>query len=135
MIRLTANSSEEQYIYLTLQEMKKHYDAFTNYLFILQNMATSDKLAFIGDVEVDNDRYTKIAVYTNQPLAVSSRILLTQTGMYRYSVYGQNSTTNLDPTDATVVGLLEVGTLEVPTTDDAYTIPSITIPDNYVYYQ
>jgi hypothetical protein len=135
MIRLIANSSNEQYIYLTLQEMKKHYDTFTNYLFILENMTTHDEFAFIADVEVDNERYTKVSVFTNEELALSSRILLTQTGMYRYSVYGQNSTTNLAATDASVVGLLETGTLEVPDGDDAYTLPNISIPDNYVYYQ
>ena len=114
--------------------MKKDFPAFTNYLIILENMASTDKHAFIGDVEVDNARYTKISVYTNQPLGVSSRVLLTETGLYTYKAYGQNSATNLNANDASVVGLLEQGTLNVAGAI-GYTIPDITIPDNYIYYQ
>ena len=134
MIHLNPNSADEQFIYLTLAEMKKDFPAFTNYLIILENMASTIKQAFVGDVEVDNARYTKISVYTNQPLGVSSRVLLTETGLYTYKAYGQNSTNNLNPTDASVVGLLEQGTLNVAGAI-GYDIPDITIPDNYIYYQ
>ena len=134
MIHLNPNSADEQFIYLTLAEMKKDFDAFTNYLIILENMASTDKQAFVGDVEVDNARYTKISVYTNQPLGASSRVLLTETGLYIYKAYGQNSSTNLNANDASVVGLLEQGTLNV-TGAIGYDIPDITIPDNYIYYQ
>jgi len=97
-------------------------------------MASTDKHAFVGDVEVDNARYTKISVYTNQPLGASSRVLLTETGLYTYKAYGQNSSTNLNATAASVVGLLEQGTLNVSGAI-GYTIPDITIPDNYIYYE
>jgi hypothetical protein len=134
MIILTPNSSTEQFIYLTLQEAKKDFDAFSNYLVIFTNMASKDTLTMIGNVVTDNARYTKLSVFTNQPLALSGRILLTETGQYTYDVYGQNSTTNLDPDDAVVVGLIERGTLTV-TGETGYDIPSISIPDNVIYYQ
>lgn len=134
MIHLNPNSATEQFIYLTLQEMKKDLDPFTHYLIILENMASTDKHAFVGDVEVDNARYTKISVYTNQPLGTASRVLLTETGFYTYKAYGQNSSTNLNATDASVVGLLEQGTLNVAGAT-GYTIPDITIPDNVIYYE
>lgn len=134
MIHLNPNSATEQFIYLTLQEMKKDLDPFTHYLIILENMASTDKHAFVGDVEVDNARYTKISVYTNQPLGSASRVLLTQTGFYTYKAYGQNSSTNLNANDASVVGLLEQGTLNVAGAT-GYTIPDITIPDNVIYYE
>lgn len=134
MIHLNPNSATEQFIYLTLQEMKKDLDPFTHYLIILENMASTDKHAFVGDVEVDNARYTKISVYTNQPLGSASRVLLTETGFYTYKAYGQNSSTNLNATDASVVGLLEQGTLNVVGAT-GYTIPDITIPDNVIYYE
>lgn len=134
MIHLNPNSADEQFIYLTLAEMKKDFAAFTNYLIILENMASTDKHAFVGDVEVDNARYTKISVYTNESLGTSSRVLLTETGLYTYKAYGQNSSTNLNETDAAVVGLLEQGTLNVSGAI-GYTIPDITIPDNYIYYE
>ena len=134
MITLAPNSSEEQFIYLTLQEAKKDFDAFDDYLVIFTNVASQDTLSMIGNVVTDNARYTKLSVYTNQPLAISGRILLTEPGQYSYVVYGQNSTTNLDPTDAVVVGLIERGTLTV-TGETGYDIPSISIPDNVIYYQ
>ena len=134
MIHLNPNSATEQFIYLTLQEMKKDLDPFTHYLIILENMASTDKHAFVGDVEVDNARYTKISVYTNQPLGTASRVLLIETGFYTYKAYGQNSSTNLNATDASVVCLLEQGTLNVVGAT-GYTIPDITIPDNVIYYE
>ena len=114
--------------------MKKDFPAFTDYLVIFTNVASQDTLSMIGNVVTDNARYTKLSVYTNQPLAISGRILLTETGQYSYVVYGQNSTTNLDPTDAVVAGLIERGTLTV-TGETGYDIPSISIPDNVIYYQ
>jgi len=134
MIHLNPNSATEQFIYLTLQEMKKDLDPFTHYLIILENMASTDKHAFVGDVEIDNARYTKISVYTNQPLGTASRVLLIETGFYTYKAYGQNSSTNLNANDASVVGLLEQGTLNVAGAT-GYTIPDITIPDNVIYYE
>jgi len=134
MIHLNPNLATEQFIYLTLQEMKKDLDPFTHYLIILENMASTDKHAFVGDVEIDNARYTKISVYTNQPLGSASRVLLIETGFYTYKAYGQNSSTNLNANDASVVGLLEQGTLNVAGAT-GYTIPDITIPDNVIYYE
>ncbi len=135
MIYLYPNSANEQFIYLTLQEMKKDLPTFTNYLIVFENMASKDSVALVGDVEADNDRYTKISLYTNQPLGAQSRVLITETGFWTYKAYGQNSSTNLNPTNtAVVVGVLEEGTLDV-FGEVGYDIPSITIPDNYVYYE
>jgi VCBS repeat-containing protein len=116
MITLAPNSSEEQFIYLTLQEAKQ------------------DTYAMVGNVDADNARYTKLSVLTNQPLGASGRVLLTESGQYTYDVYGQNSSSNLSASDASVVGLIERGTLTV-TGETGYTIPSITIPDNVIYYE
>lgn len=114
--------------------MKKDFDTFTHYLVIFTSMASKDRLFMIGNVVTDNARYTKLSVFTNQPLASSGRVLLTESGQYTYAVYGQNSSTNLDPTDASVEGLIERGTLTV-TGETGYTIPTISIPDNVIYYQ
>ena len=114
--------------------MKKDFDAFTDYLVIFTNVASKDRLYMIGNVDADNARYTKLSVYTNEDSALTGKVLLTETGQYGYEVYGQNSTTNLDPTDASVQGLIERGTLTV-TGETGYDIPSISIPDNVIYYQ
>lgn len=134
MITLAPNSSDEQFIYLTLQEAKKDFDTFTNYLVIFTSMASNDTYAMVGNVTTDNSRYTKLSVITNQPVGISGRVLLTESGQYTYEVYGQNSSTNLSPTDASVEGLIERGTLTV-TGETGYTLPSITIPDNVIYYE
>ncbi len=134
MITLVPNSSNEQFIYLTLQEMKKDFDSFTHYLVIFTSMASKEAFTMIGNVDADNARYTKLTVFTNEDNATAGKVLLTESGQYTYTVYGQNSTTNLDPTDASVEGLIERGTLTV-TGETGYDIPSISIPDNVIYYQ
>ena len=134
MITLLPNSSNEQFIYLTLQEAKKDFDTFTNYLVIFTSMASQDTYAMVGNVATDNARYTKLSVFTNQPLGASGRVLITESGQYTYDAYGQNSSSNLSASDASVVGLIERGTLTV-TGETGYDIPSISIPDNVIYYQ
>ena len=55
-------------------------------------------------------------------------------GMYTYKIYGQNSSINLDPSDSSVVGVCERGMARV-TAEAHWTTPSISIPDNVIYYQ
>ena len=51
MIHLNPNSATAQTIYLTLQEMKKDFDAFANYLLEFQSMASRKSHFFIGNIE------------------------------------------------------------------------------------
>lgn len=134
MITLTPNSSSEQFFYLTLQEAKKDFDTFTDYLVLFQSMASKESYYFVADVATDNARYTKISILTARDSATDGDILLTESGLYFYKVWGQNSSTNLDPEDASVVALIEEGSLTV-TGETGYTIPDITIPDNIIYYE
>ena len=134
MIHLNPNSATEQTIYLTLQEMKKDFDAFANYLVLFENMGSREQIYFIGDVATDNARYTALSIFTNLNDPLNGDILLEETGQFFYKVWGQNSTTNLDPTDASVVALIEEGTLDV-TGAVGYNIPTIDVPDNVIYYQ
>jgi hypothetical protein len=134
MIHLNPNSATEQTIYLTLQEMKKDFDAFANYLVLFENMGSREQIYFIGDVATDNARYTALSIFTNLDDPLNGDILLEETGQFFYKVWGQNSTTNLDPTDASVVALIEEGTLDVAGAV-GYNIPTINVPDNVIYYQ
>ena len=134
MIHLNPNSSSPQSIYLTLSEMRKDFAVFTNYLVLFQSMASKEDYYFIGNVDTDNARYTTLEVYTNEDSRTSGKVLLTESGIYTYKVWGQNSSTNLNPTDDAVVALLEQGTLNVAGAT-GYDIPDITIPDNIIYYQ
>ena len=114
--------------------MKKDFATFTNYLVLFQSMASRKSIYFIGDVETDNERYTALSIFTNNNDPTNGDILLEDAGQYFYKVYGQNSTSNLDPTDAVVVALIEEGTLEV-SGEVGYDIPTINVPDNVIYYQ
>jgi hypothetical protein len=134
MITLAPNSSTEQFLYLTLQEAKKDFDAFTNYLVEFRSLSSEEEFYFIADVVTDNARYTKISINTDANQPTAGHVLLTESGQYSYKVWGQNSTTNLDPTDSRVVAMIERGTLTV-TGETGYTIPAISIPDNVIYYQ
>ena len=134
MIHLNPNSSSPQSIYLTLSEMRKDFAVFTNYLVLFQSMASKEDFYFIGNVDTDNARYTTLQVYTNEDSRTGGKVLLTESGLYIYKVWGQNSSTNLNPTDDAVVALLEQGTLNAAGAT-GYDIPDITIPDNIIYYQ
>jgi len=101
---------------------------------VFESQATHNTFACVLDVTVDNERYTKFAIGTHNNEPGSGQILITQSGLYTYSVYGQNSSTNTDPQDATVVGLCEVGTAKFKDAP-AWTIPTVDIPDNVIYYQ
>ena len=85
-------------------------------------------------MEADNARYTQAALPTDNNDPINGELLLTESGLYSYTIYGQNSATNLDPEDRFVVGICENGMLRV-TAEDAWDIPSVTIPDNVIYYE
>jgi beta-glucanase (GH16 family) len=100
----------------------------------LVNQATKEQFACIFNVEYDNERYTQAALPTNNDDPVNGEILLTESGLYTYTIYGQNSDSNLDPTDASVVGVCEIGPCKV-SDEPAWTIPNVSIPDNVIYYE
>ena len=88
---------------------------------------------FIANVVVENDRYTEITIATNSATPLSGNVLITETGQYWYRVYGQNSSTNLDPT--LTVGRVELGVLQVMTQEVYFETDNPSIPDNIVYYE
>ena len=55
-------------------------------------------------------------------------------GLYTYTIYGQNSSTNKDPNDASVVGICEIGPARFEGSR-AWNIPTLDIPDNIIYYE
>lgn len=133
MIHLIPNTSE-QFGYITPFEARKFLSAFTHYLMVFESQATHNTFACVLDVSVDNERYTKFAIDTSVANASAGDVLITESGLYTYSVYGQNSSTNTNPQDATVVGVCEVGTAKFEDAP-AWTIPTVDIPDNVIYYQ
>jgi hypothetical protein len=72
--------------------------AFTHYLLIItqdDNGESGVQLAQVPAIVYENDRITSLTVTT---------VTLTRGGTYRYEIYGQNSASNLNPNDISVVG-------------------------------
>lgn len=124
-----------QFIYLSLGDRVKDFAAFTNYLVEFENQLSNQKYYLIGDPTVDNSRYTKLAISTSLDDATAGDIKIVETGLFNYAIYGQNSTTNLDPTNATVIGTIAKGVLKVLTQKTYYDAQSVDIPSNVIYYQ
>ena len=133
MIRLQPDTAS-QTIYVSPFQARKYLATFTNYLIEFKSQATSATFIVILNVVADNARYTQATIGTHQDSAVAGDIKITDTGLYTYRILGQNSGSNLDPLDASVVGECEVGILQIIGAD-AWTIPAISIPNNVVYYE
>jgi hypothetical protein len=131
MIHLSPNTASNT-VNVTPFESRKFLSAFTHYLLQLTNEATDEKHYAVPVLTYDNERYTQFDLPTNSDTL--NAVLITESGLYTYKIWGQNSSTNLDPTDASVVGICEVGSCKV-SDEPAWTIPAVTIPDNVIYYE
>ena len=124
---LTTNQAG-QIMRLSLDESRQYYSTpFTHYLLILtheENSTTGTDLAQVATIYNENQRITTLIITT---------VGLTLSGRYRYEVYGQNSAVNLDPNNASVVGLCRIGWAVMTDATNYYDIPSITINDDIIY--
>lgn len=124
MIYLLTDTAN-QTTYLTLNEGRSYYaTAFTDYLLVLTYEMTGETLGQVVSITSENERITTIELTTET---------LVNAGRYRYEVYGQNSNTNTNPTDASVVGLVEKGIIELTKSVNYYDISNPTIPVDYIY--
>jgi hypothetical protein len=124
MVYLNTNTAN-QYAWLSLDEGRAYFNvAFTNYLLILTYEMTGEKLAQVVDVVMESQRVTKIRLTT---------VGLIDAGKYKYEVYGQNSAVNLDPTDASVVGLIERGSMILQDGTIYFDVSTPTIPVDVIY--
>jgi hypothetical protein len=131
MIELRPNTAEQN-IYLTLEE-RLFLPTFTHYLMVLKNEMSNTEYCVILAVVTTNERYTKCQISTDEDDKVNGNVLITETGLFYYTVYAQNSSTNLDP--ANTVGVVEVGVCKVLTEEDYFEAQSLTIPDTIIYYE
>lgn len=127
MVYLNTNTAG-QTLRLSLDEARQYYStAFTDYLLLIyheENSNVGNSIAQVPPIVVENQRYTELTVTT---------IGLTLPGRYRYDVYGQNSNSNTDPNDASVVGLCERGYLYLNDSGVYFDVPTITIQDDIIY--
>lgn len=121
-------------MYLSPFQARKYLTTFTKYLMEIKSMTTSKTYTIILNVSADNSRYTLATIGTNTDDAVNGSIKIEETGLYTFTIYGQNSLTNLDPKNASVVGKCQQGLVQIIGAD-AWTTPDITIPNNVVYYE
>jgi hypothetical protein len=127
MVYLNTNTAG-QTLRLSLDEARQYYStAFTDYLLLIyheENSNVGNSIAQVPPIVVENQRYTELTVTT---------VGLTLPGRYRYDVYGQNSNSNTDPNDASVVGICERGYLYLNDSGVYFDVPTITIQDDIIY--
>jgi hypothetical protein len=134
MIYLLKNTAA-QLLYLTLKEGELLLsNTYTHYLLELTNEQTLQKLYAIPTKIAENDRYTTIQIGTNANTPTAASLLINYPARFSYIVYGQNSSTNLDPTNAAVEGVIEKGYLIVEdVTTPRFTEPNLTIDNDITY--
>ena len=134
MIYLIKNTAA-QLLYLTLKEGELLLaNTYTHYLLELTNEQTLEKLYAIPTQIAQNDRYTTIQIGTNANTPLAASLLINYPARFSYIVYGQNSSTNLDPTNAVVEGVIEKGYLIVEDiTTPRFTEPNLTIDSDIAY--
>ena len=134
MIYLLKNTAA-QLLYLSLKEGELLLaNTYTHYLLELTNEQTLEKLYAIPTQIAQNDRYTTIQIGTNANTPLAASLLINYPARFSYIVYGQNSSTNLDPTNAVVEGVIERGYLIVEDiTTPRFTEPNLTIDSDIAY--
>lgn len=127
MIYLHVNQAGQD-AWLSLDEARQYYSTpFSDYLLIItheENSIVGESIAQVPVVAMENVRITHLQVTT---------VGLTLAGRYRYEVYGQNSTVNTDPDNASVVGLLQRGTMVLTDNQQYFDVPSTTINNDIIY--
>lgn len=124
MVYLNTNTAN-QYAWLSLDEGRQYFNvAFTHYLLVMTYEMTGEKLAQVVTVITENERVTKIRLTT---------VGLLDAGRYHYEVYGQNSDTNTDPTDESVVGKVEEGLMILSNGTNYFDVSTPTIPVDVIY--
>jgi len=124
MVYLNTNTAN-QYAWLSLDEGRAYFNvAFTHYLLVMTYEMTGEQLAQVVEVINENERVTKIRLTT---------VGLVDAGRYHYEVYGQNSSSNIDPTNAAVLGLIEKSLMILQDETIFFDVSSPTIPVDVIY--
>jgi hypothetical protein len=98
----------------------------------LTNTSGSGTYYVIPIVLSDHDRYTLLRINTNVAAPTAGGILLEESGEYAYTIYGQTGTSNLDPDNAAVIGVFEIGTLFVNAVAYTEDIDDTAIPNTFI---
>lgn len=133
MIYLLPNQANQS-VYVTLREASHEFATEADsYLLHLAKVDGSEDFYVIPVVLNNNDRYTQLRIGTHTNAPTSGNVLITESGEYAYTIYGQTGTSNLSPTNGAVIGVFEIGTCWIA--DDYtgyYFTDSTTIPNSFV---
>tara|TARA_R110000787_G_scaffold43672_3_gene106982 strand:- start:3724 stop:4131 length:408 start_codon:yes stop_codon:yes gene_type:complete len=135
MIRLNPSEANQSLYCTPFQGRKEYSIVITHYLFAIQSLQTKEVQYCVADVQQDNARYTEVAIGTHVKSPLTGNVLISESGLYTYIIYGQINGSNYDPTGAAVVGELSRGMLTITENAEAWTEATIQIPDNVVYYE
>lgn len=141
MIHLTPNKAGMQTFSVSPYQQRKYspmpgysQSTFSNYLVIFKELATGEEFAVKPMVTTDNERETKMTIATSVNIPLSGAVLIKNSGLYTYTIWGMTTDETLYPTVTSSLGILETGTARFAA-EDAWDTPSISIPDNVVYYE
>lgn len=127
MITLLTNT-DDQILRLTLDEGRQYYATpFTHYMMALtheENSSSGVSLFQVVELISESQRVSEIMITTNS---------LWIAGRYRYEIYGQNSETNINPVDPSVVGLVERGWIYLIDDQSYYDIPDIDLDNDVIF--
>ena len=107
---------------------------FSNYLVIFKELATGEEFAVKPLVETDNERETTMKIVTSFDAPINAAVLIKNSGLYTYTIWAMSDDDSLNPVPATARGILETGVARFGA-ESAWTTPTISIPDNVVYYE
>jgi len=107
------------------------------YLFEFESDQTKEKYyTVLTDISTNISRYNEFNFIENKVQdPVNGQILLGSAGYYNYKVYEQLSSTNLDPTNIVVVGVVEEGKMKLIDTsyEPSFTQHTVSPTTNVVY--
>lgn len=107
---------------------------FTNYVVVFKELATGEEYAVKPFVTYDNERETKMTIVTSTDQPLLGQVLIKNSGLYTYTIWAMKNAGTVDLTFATTLGPVETGTARFAA-EDAWTTPTISIPNNVVYYE
>ncbi len=141
MIHLTPNKAGTQTFSVSPHQQRKYLPmpnyingTFTNYLVIFEELATGEEFAVLPSINTDNERETKMTIATSVDLPLFGAVLIKNSGLYTYTIWAMQTDDNLIPDTQNALGIVETGTARFAA-EDAWTTPTISIPDNVVYYE
>lgn len=125
MIYLNPNQAN-QTIYLSLFEGRYTLADFTHYMIGIiheENSENGESLYQVPTIVSDGSRITELTLTTAG---------LETKGRYRYIVYGQNSAVNTNPSDASVVGIVEIGYMVLNDSHNYYDTIATSTPNDII---